>query len=311
LKHANNPASARLEDNHGRPILTRRSLSLRRQSSNLEKVSNGSYFNLPSTPLLSDGSTPPPPYCSPSSDDGRDEDKRWIDLLERQNTELMEQITTLSAHANPLVTRKGRPISFHGTSQQVKEQPADLQSIISSNILIQKQLSTMREELVRARRRCAELSEVEASKKGLELRCLGLERVVEELMSAINMMKTHQTAQNTPPKNTRQSKDECKGLAINIEDSASTENTNKSFSLHDTLGAFLISTRRKFIPYRVRAVVLFIHSRLQIHDLIDQLFGAGVIIMGAIMWAGLLVLERGRKLINPKMRKSPEARGNK
>jgi hypothetical protein len=257
-------------------------------------VNSSSYFSISSA--SSDGATPPPPpYFSPSSpDQDRNADKRWIDLLERQNTELMEQITTLSTQANPVPGRKARPMSFHGGLTQLGKEPEDLK--VASNVLIQKQLDSMREELMRARRRCAELSEVEAGKRGLEMRCLGLERVVEELMSAIDLMKTHpmpKPFQNEFMLNSKDNK-RFKGLAIEFEKESDTEKRSR---LQERFGGLIISARRQLIPYRLRAMILFLFTRLQNHDLIDQLFGVGVIMFGALMWAAFLVVDRGKSLV--------------
>ena len=301
-------ASPRNEDVNGRPVLTRRSLSLRRQSSNAEKSSPSSYFHSAHTHSVSttDGSTPPPPYCSPVIGDDKDEEKRWIDLLERQNNELMEQITTLSKQATPTISRKSRPLS----SQISREQPTELQSVLASNLIVQKQLSTLREELDKTRRRCAELSEVEAHKKGLELRCIGLERVVEELMSAIDLMKTHSSSQKDVRDDwfeARNSRKEIRGLAIHIEDSGIGVNVQKPIDLRESFDAFVVSTRRKLIPYQLRAVILFLVSRLRDYDYIDQILGAGIIVLGTILSASFLLVERGRTIINLRVWKSGTA----
>ena len=302
-------ASPRMDNVNGRPILTRRSLTLRRQSSNAEKSSPSSYFHSAHNHSGSSsdaGSTPPPPYCSPLIDDDKDEDKHWIELLERQNNELMEQITTLSKQATPATTipRKGRPMSFHGHSQIGKEQPTDLQSILTSNLIVQKQLSTMREELDKTRRRCAELSEVEARKKGLELRCIGLERVVEELMSAIDVMKTHSSEKHLKRdewSGARNSREEPKGLAIHMEDCGLSVNVQTPINLQESFDKFIVSTRRKLIPYRLRAVILFLLSRLRDFDYIDQVLGVGIMVMGTMLWATFLLVERGRTILNSRV----------
>jgi len=295
-------ASPRMEDSNGRPVLTRRSLSLRRQSSNTEKSSPSSYFHSAHNHSIcaSDGLTPPPPYCSPVIDDEKEEHKRWIDLLERQNNELMEQITTLSKQStSSTLPRKGRPISFHGHSQIGKEQPTDLQSILTSNLIVQKQLSTLREELDKTRRRCAELSEVEARKKGLELRCIGLELVVEELMSAIDVMKTHPSHENLIRDEwVEPSPDKPKGLAIHIEDSGIRATVQSPINLRESFDTFLVSTRRKLIPHRLRAIILLLLSRLRDYDYIDQVLGAGIFLMGAMLWASFLLVERGRRILH-------------
>jgi len=285
-----------MDEATGRPIFTRQSLSLRRQSTNLERPPS-SYFTAPIPYSASEGSTPPPPYVSPQFEDEKSDDKRWIDLLERQNAELMEQITKLSTNTNIFPQKKGRPLSFHGSSPRPLEQQADVQSVISSNILIQDQLTTLREELVRTRRRCAELSEVEAHKKGLELRCIGLERVVEELMSALEFMKTHSKEENdrkTVQLVSEKSADEVKGLAIHIEDC---KDENQILTFQQECVALVISARRRFIPYRLRAVVVFILARIRYHDYIDQLFATGIIVAGVMLWAAFMVVERVRGVL--------------
>jgi hypothetical protein len=290
-----------------RPVSTRRSLSIRRQSANLEKAAHStSYFNLPQS--STEGTTPPPPYFSPSKEEYKDDDKRWIDLLERQNKELMEQITVLSSQANPSPARKPRPMSFHGGPPTTKEQPLnDLQAILSSNLLIQKQIATMQEELLRARRRCAELSEVEARKRGLELRCLGLERVVEELMSAIDLMKNHPPpprATFDEPRSTAES--ELKGLAIHIEDTAPETGPTDVAGLRQNFESLVISVRRRVIPYRLRAVVLYILTRLREHNTVDQIIGAGIIMMGTLMWSSFLFVENGKQFVRKRIGKEAE-----
>ena len=282
----------------GRSALPRWNLSLKTQSVNLDKVSPmASFFNL--TPSPTAASTPPPPYFPPPKEKEKDEDKRWVALLERQNKELMGQINVLSSQVNSVLTGKPRSISFHGRAPTTKEHSLhDLQTALRSNILIQKQLATMQEELLRTRRRCAELSEVEAGKRSLELRCLGLERIVEELMSAIDRMKTHPH----PPRTTfdepgSKSEWDVKGLAIQVEDAVRGEDTMNVVGLREDFESFMISTRRKLIPYRLRAVILYILSRLREHDALDQVIGAGIIFMGALMWVSFTLLENGRRFV--------------
>ena len=79
----------------------------------------------------------------------------------------MDQITKLSNHASPILPRKGRRLSYHGSAQHAIKVPSELQSIISSNLLIQNQLAIMCEELVKGSLKCGELSEVEGKKKDL------------------------------------------------------------------------------------------------------------------------------------------------
>lgn len=220
----------------------------------------------------------------------------------------MEQITVLSSQANPSPARKPRPMSFHGGPPTAKEQPSnDLQAILSSNLLIQKQIATMQEELLRARRRCAELSEVEARKRGLELRCLGLERVVEELMSAIDLMKNHPPPPRATFDEARSTADsELKGLAIHIEDTAPETGPTDVAGLRQNFESLVISVRRRVIPYRLRAVFLYILTRLREHDTVDQIIGAGIIMMGALMWSSFLFVENGKRLVRKRIGKDAE-----
>jgi hypothetical protein len=230
----------------------------------------------------------------------------------------MEQITTLCNGSVSTANRKARPMSFQGNSitkyASSKEPLADLQSITSSNLLIHKQLASTREELVRARRRCAELSEVEARKKGLELRCLGLERVVEELMSAVELLKVtpHQAAKikltSLDPQSSKTT--ELNGLAIRfetctpyVEDSPQEVTIFGKVNPREVLAEFVVSSRRRFIPYRLRAVVVYIVGCIRNNDLIDHAFAMGIVIVGTILWASLLLVQRGRHTVEQKSRK--------
>lgn len=126
---------------------------------------------------------------------------------------------------------------------------------------------------------------MEARKRELELRSLGLERVVKELMSAMDLMKTHLTPQQIKHEEWRElgdSSKELKGLAIYIEDSSIGINLRKADNLRETFGEFVISSRRKFIPYQLRTTV-FMLSRLRNYNLIDQIIGA-IIMMGSMLW---------------------------
>ena len=261
------------------------------------------YFTLPLS--ATEGSTPPPPYFPPPKEEEKDEDKRLVELLECQNKELIDQINLLSAQVNSVPTGKPRPISLHGRPPTTREHPShDLQAILSSNILIQKQLATMQEELLKTRRRCAELSEVEARKRGLELRCLGLERVVEELMSAIDLMKTHPPpVKATFDEPGSESKSDLKGLAIHAEATVKEEDTMDVVGLRQDFESFMISTRRKLLPYWLRAVALYILSRLREHDTLDQIIGAGIIYIGALMWASFMFFEHGRQFVRKRIRR--------
>jgi len=280
-----------------RPVLRAGRLSLKTQSADLDKVfPMATYFDL--TPTATERSTPPPPYFPPPKEE-KAEDKGWVALLERQNKELMGQINILSSQVNSGHRGEPRSISVHGRRLTTKEHATQhLQTTLSSNILIQKQLATMQEELLRTRRRCAELSEVEAGKRGLELRCLGLERIVEELMSAIDLMKNHPP----PPRATSdelgtKSKWGLKALAIRVDEAVKGEDSMNVVGLRQDFESFMISTRRKLIPYRLRAVSLYILSRLREHDPLDQIIGAGVIFMGALVWVSFMLLESGRRFV--------------
>lgn len=110
----------------------------------------------------------------------------------------------------------------------------------------------MRKELVMARRRWAELSEVEAQGKlsGITVSRIsdGI-RTTEELMSAIDLMKTHLNPQ--PKKGQgkwREEPEKSKGLATHIEDCGSIgDNFQVAMHLHENFGAFVVSGHQKFI----------------------------------------------------------------
>jgi hypothetical protein len=153
--------------------------------------------------------------------------------------------------------------------------------VLSSNLLIHKQLAATRDELLKglkARGRCAELSEVEPRKNGLELRCLGLERVIEELMSAIEILKGQPPNLDTKSEGSAEfigmpEDSDLKGLAIHIEDCG--ENTVPEENRLNPIDKYTTTLRRRVIPYRVRAVILYILSQLRQNDLIEQVLGIG------------------------------------
>jgi hypothetical protein len=71
----------------------------------------------------------------------------------------------------------------------------------------------------------------------------------------------------------------------------------------EVFAEFVVSSRRRFIPYRLRAVVLYIVGCIRNNDLIDQAFGLGIVIFGTMLWANLLLVERGRHTVEQKARK--------
>ena len=139
----------------------------------------------------------------------------------------------------------------------------------------------MREDLVKACGKCAELTEAEARNKSLGSRCLVLERVIEELMSAIDPIKMHSNPQ-------QRKRDEWGGISREVGAIGDSyrklcgecrQNTDHCQHTRD-FGAFVILSRRTCIPYRLEAVVLFpqvVPSPPS--DLIDQITGAGIIMM--------------------------------
>jgi hypothetical protein len=165
-------------------------------------------------------------------------------------------------------------------------------------MMVQKQLLSMQEELAKTRRRCAELSEMEARKKGLELRCLGLERVVEDLVSAVEFLKTHSnqsTIRNATSKG-EEATENLKGLGLHFEREAR-EITISGRSVRTSFSKLMVWSRRRIIPYRLRAVILVILSQFRTSDLVERLVGVGVIVIGAVLWAGFLLAQRGRTFI--------------
>lgn len=174
--------------------------------------------------------------------------------------------------------------------------------MVSSNLLIHKQLTNTREELVKARRRCAELSEVEARKKGLELRCLGLERVVEELMSAIDLLKMASPPQNKIAGEALQEAvasdvNALKGLAIHIEKCSPDSYVFGKIHAREVFAAFAVSTRRRFIPYRLRAIILYLIKYFRRNNLVDEIVGMGILIVGTMLLTSYIVIERGRAML--------------
>jgi len=219
-------------------------------------------------------------------------------------------------------------MSFHGGSQVNNNSPAiDMHSMMTSNLLVQRQLAGMRDELARTRRRCAELSEVEARKKGFELRCLGLERVVEELMAAVEELKvqTHAGAGRTRTGSTskmsterEQLDPEPHGLGINMDapstkgDSPlhSTEMNQQDLthlSLQEIVITFIIASRRRYIPYQLRAIIRFLILQFQHNDIIDRVLGVGIIVVGAVLWTSLLVVQKFQVGIEWKTKKAVNA----
>jgi hypothetical protein len=159
-------------------------------------------------------------------------------------------------------------------------------------------LLSMQEELAKTRRRCAELSEMEARKKGLELRCLGLERVVEDLVSAVEFLKTHSnqsTIRNATSKG-EEATENLKGLGLHFEREAR-EITISGRSVRTSFSKLMVWSRRRIIPYRLRAVILFILSQFRTSDLVERLVCVGIIVIGAVLWAAFLFAQRGRKFI--------------
>jgi len=296
LKRVVDIASLQLDKIPERPFLPRRSSSLRRQSSSSEKTP--SYFNLPLQYVSSESLSPPPPYFSPPLEKDTDDDKRWIHLLERQNTELMDQLTKLSSSTTrPTTGARRRPVSFHGAIIQQKDRsPESSSSIPMTNTLVQRQMLNLREELDRTRRRCAELSEIEAARRGLELRCLGLERVVEELMAAIEFMKT-QSKSNIKSEGTK-SATEPERVGIKIESHDRTVLHKRGIQLR--LGQFFVHCRRKFIPYQLRAVILVLLARWKSLDLVEQLLSTLVIVIGTVLNMTLALIESGKCLLKMK-----------
>jgi len=284
-----------MDDIRERPLLPRRSASLRRQNSISDKTP--SYFNLPIQYIPPETQTPPPPYFSPPAEQDRDDEKRWIDLLERQNTELMDQLTKLSEFPvscnNPSTSKRPRPVSFHGPIIP-PDRSSEPSPTMTTNILVQKQLSTLREELDRSRRRCAELSEIEARRNGLELRCLGLERVVEELMSAIDFMKTQS---NLPVKSGEQvAGSPPTGLGIQFKGQDKIVET-QGLPLRSRVSHLVIRCRRRLIPHQMRAVILVFLAQWRNYDPVDQMLGAAILLMGAMLGTMMYIMEKGQRFM--------------
>lgn len=193
----------------------------------------------------------------------------------------------------------------------------------------------MRDELARTRRRCAELSEVEARKKGFELRCLGLERVVEELMAAVEELKvqTHAGAgrmrtegdkSNDTQRTTRMLTEgerldpKPRGLGVKMDVPSTkgdrplhaTEMNQQDLthsSLQEIVITFIIVSRRRYIPYQLRAIIRFLILQFQHNDIIDRVLGVGIIVVGAVLWTSLLVVQKFQVGIEWKTNKTVNA----
>jgi hypothetical protein len=271
-----------------------------------KKLSGTSYFNLSLPYVSAAGSTPPPPYFSSPCEEDKEHDKRWIELLERQNSELMEQLTTLCNNSVAATGTKRRPLSLHGSPKSPTEPDIESPSMASSNLLVQKQLAITREELVKARRRCAELSEVEARKKGLELRCLGLERVVEELMSAMDVLKMEPAPDAKPREHaitTAPNPGDVNGLGLHMEDETSRVNYSSILASREMSTGFAVSIRRRFIPYRLRVIILYLIGYLRGNNLVDQVLGMAILFVGSMLLASFIVIRRGRAAVDAKATK--------
>jgi hypothetical protein len=158
---------------------------------------------------------------------------------------------------------------------------------------------TLRDELERSRRRCAELSEIEARRRGLELRCVGLERVVEELMAAVEYMKTQSGPTHAGQDSI--STEELRGLGIQV--SPETRLDSRRMAIRRRAGQFVIYCRRRFIPYQMRAVILVMIAQWKNFDLIDQTLSAVVVLLGAMLGMTFMLIERGKDLLKVKSRK--------
>jgi hypothetical protein len=183
----------------------------------------------------------------------------------------------------------------------------------------------MRDELLRTRRRCAELSEGEARKRGLEFRCLGLERVVEELMVAVELLRTERagdmqegmtTLSHLSGRGVDESKDRSRqrrhieminGLEIEMDKKSfvkhspptsqhifieRTSSNIEDLSFRDVCISLIITSRRRFIPYQLRAIICFLIRQFRHNEFIDRILGLGIIIVGAVLWTSFLILEK-------------------
>jgi hypothetical protein len=214
--------------------------------------------------------------------------------------ELMEQITTLSSNPVPPLQKKPRPVSFHGYLQVAKDQTVQP----SSNLMVHKQLISLQDELVKTRRRCAELSEMEARKKGLELRCLGLERVVEDLVSAVEFLKTHSKESIRQDGSDGDGTEaELTGLGVQINATRG-EMVISGSSVRASFSRLVVWSRRRIIPYRLRAVILFILSQFRASDLTERLVGWWIIATGAILWTSFVLVNGGRTFVGEKVKRN-------
>ena len=119
-------------------------------------------------------------------------------------------------------------------------------------------------------------------------------------MSVIDLVKMHSSPQKGMREDwekARNSRGEVNGLAIHIEDCRIPVYVQKPIDLRERFNAFLVSTRQKLISYRLRAVILVLLSRLRDYNYIDQVLGAGIIVMVAMLWERFFLVERGRTII--------------
>jgi hypothetical protein len=126
--------------------------------------------------------------------------------------------------------------------------------------------------------------------------------VVEDLVSAVEFLKTHSNQSIRQNGSNRDgTEDGLKGLGIEIN-AARGEITISGRSVRASFSSLVVWTRRRIIPYRLRAVISFILSQFRVSNLMERIIGVGIILVGSVLWASNLV-DRGRTFVEEKLRK--------
>jgi len=139
------------------------------------------------------------------------------------------------------------------------------------------------------------LEEVQQVTRRLDAQAV--ERVVDELMTAIDYMKS--------PTDSKVISDDllstthATGLGIQIDGQASQMESRRT-AIRQRASHLLVRCRRRLIPHQLRAVVLILISQWKNFDLIDQMLSAAVIIAGTMLGITLMLVERGQRLFTNK-----------
>ena len=71
-----------------------------------------------------------------------------------------------------------------------------------------------------------------------------------------------------------------------------TPNDVAELSFRDICISLIITSRRRFIPYQLRALIRFLIRQFYHNEFIDRILGLGIIIVGAVLWTSFLILQK-------------------